>query len=147
MHWIHIQNNNWLLLIHSFSFWVTLITLVCFWMLRWISDKEVSISSFFFLSCGESGARRTKTIKIVMQYLVVLGGGGRVEYEILKSNPNLEVCSNAKTFRNDNSSRFVSRLNSSFFCYLFVCTRKSILLFVSKLWLLSCSSITTSSCS
>lgn len=42
-----------------------------------------------------------------MQYLAALGGGSGIEYEILKTNPILEAFGNAKTLRNDNSSRFV----------------------------------------
>jgi myosin-5 len=41
-----------------------------------------------------------------MQYLAALGGGSGIEYEILKTNPILEAFGNAKTLRNDNSSRF-----------------------------------------
>ncbi|KAG5153273.1 hypothetical protein JHK84_029745 [Glycine max] len=40
---------------------------------------------------GESGAGKTETAKIAMQYLAALGGGSGIENEILKTNPILEA--------------------------------------------------------
>ncbi|KAL5986854.1 hypothetical protein ACLOJK_015188 [Asimina triloba] len=55
---------------------------------------------------GESGAGKTETAKIAMQYLAALGGGSGIEYEVLQTNAILEAFGNAKTLKNDNSSRF-----------------------------------------
>lgn len=65
-----------------------------------------------YLGSGESGAGKTETAKIAMQYLAALGGGGGIEDEILQTNPILEAFGNAKTLRNDNSSRFVRTLSA-----------------------------------
>ncbi|KAL1567092.1 myosin-2-like isoform X2 [Salvia divinorum] len=56
---------------------------------------------------GESGAGKTETAKIAMQYLAALGGGGDViESKIMQTSCILEAFGNAKTARNNNSSRF-----------------------------------------
>ncbi|XP_042021449.1 myosin-2-like isoform X3 [Salvia splendens] len=57
---------------------------------------------------GESGAGKTETAKLVMQYLAALGGGsnGGIESEFLQTSYILEAFGNAKTTRNNNSSRF-----------------------------------------
>jgi myosin heavy subunit len=57
------------------------------------------------LVSGESGAGKTETVKIVMSHLA--GGGSNVVIQrVLDSHPLLEAFGNAKTTRNDNSSRF-----------------------------------------
>nr|XP_033779765.1 unconventional myosin-Ie-like isoform X2 [Geotrypetes seraphini] len=59
---------------------------------------------------GESGAGKTVAAKYIMSYVSKVSGGGpkvqHVKDIILKSNPLLEAFGNAKTVRNNNSSRF-----------------------------------------
>lgn len=61
---------------------------------------------------GESGAGKTVCAKFIMNYIAKVSGGGgdikRIKNVILESNPLLEAFGNAKTIRNNNSSRFVS---------------------------------------
>lgn len=63
---------------------------------------------------GESGAGKTVSAKYIMGYVSKVSGGyasSRVQHIkeiILQSNPLLEAFGNAKTLRNNNSSRFVS---------------------------------------
>lgn len=59
---------------------------------------------------GESGAGKTVAAKYIMNYLSLVSGSGpkaqQVKDVILQSNPLLEAFGNAKTVRNNNSSRF-----------------------------------------
>lgn len=73
------------------------------------------------LVTGESGAGKTETTKYLLRYFAAMGnktpqtrtpGGSNtqtkasIENQVLSSTPMLEAFGNAKTLRNDNSSRF-----------------------------------------
>ncbi|CAK9812577.1 Unconventional myosin-Va [Anthophora plagiata] len=58
---------------------------------------------------GESGAGKTVSAKYTMRYFATVGGSTtetQVEKKVLASLPIMEAIGNAKTTRNDNSSRF-----------------------------------------
>ncbi|XP_073682422.1 myosin, heavy chain 7B, cardiac muscle, beta a [Garra rufa] len=66
------------------------------------------------LITGESGAGKTVNTKRVIQYFAIVAAlgeaatkkGGTLEDQIIEANPAMEAFGNAKTLRNDNSSRF-----------------------------------------
>ncbi|XP_014602848.1 PREDICTED: unconventional myosin-Va isoform X1 [Polistes canadensis] len=58
---------------------------------------------------GESGAGKTVSAKYTMRYFATVGGSTtetQIEKKVLASSPIMEAIGNAKTTRNDNSSRF-----------------------------------------
>ncbi|XP_043105255.1 unconventional myosin-Ib isoform X6 [Puntigrus tetrazona] len=76
-------------------------------------DKDQCI-----LITGESGAGKTEASKFVMSYVAAVCGKGqevnKVKEQLLQSNPVLEAFGNAKTVRNDNSSRFGKYMDIEF---------------------------------
>ena len=79
------------------------------------------------LITGESGAGKTENTKKVISYFATICSSGKrkegeasLEDKIVQTNPVLEAWGNAKTVRNDNSSRYIviclkstSRIDSS----------------------------------
>ena len=81
------------------------------------------------LITGESGAGKTENTKKVIAYFATVGAStkkveeadkkkGSLEDQVVQTNPVLEAFGNAKTVRNDNSSRFVSTPIYYYYYYL-----------------------------
>jgi myosin heavy subunit len=74
------------------------------------------------LISGESGAGKTEAMKICLTYIAELskggGGGGGGENDVaarlMQTNPVMEAIGNAKTIRNNNSSRFGKHFDVQF---------------------------------
>jgi myosin-5 len=72
---------------------------------RGLRDSGIDQS---ILVSGESGAGKTETVKILMDFIAGMSmkKGDLTIEKVLKASPLLESFGNAKTIRNDNSSRF-----------------------------------------
>lgn len=85
-------------------------------------DNNLDIS---MLVSGESGAGKTETTKFVLNYLSIrTGRQSKIEAKLLATVPVLEAMGNAKTIRNNNSSRFGKYILIQFDDTGFICGSK-----------------------
>ena len=90
-----------------------------------VMTKCLVPSPMLFIHTGESGAGKTEASKIIMRYIANITSRlediEKVKNLLLLSNPVLESFGNARTIRNDNSSRFVSAAHECICMWVDVC--------------------------
>lgn len=116
---------------------------------------DVQLCMYVSVCSGESGAGKTESTKLLMQFLAAScnkTGKSLVTDRILEANPLLEAFGNAKTIRNDNSSRFGKYVELFFRRFATVFKLLSICLYVyaninikgcHDIWILGYKSFTT----
>jgi len=81
-------------------------------------NMQLATSNEAIIITGESGAGKTEASKKVMEYIAAMSSKSKkvqqIKDELLETNPLLEAFGNAKTRRNDNSSRFGKYLELQF---------------------------------
>lgn len=88
----------------------------------WMVDRQRNVS---VLISGESGAGKTECTKLILRFLAArMDKVSRVEAMLLETVPVLEALGNAKTVRNDNSSRFGKYIEIIFDNNNFICGAK-----------------------
>ena len=100
-----LHNSNGFQLMYMFELW----RVYCIHF-RLSNNQSIIVS-------GESGAGKTVSAKYAMRYFANVGGSiteSTVEKKVLASNPIMEAIGNAKTIRNDNSSRFGKYIEINF---------------------------------